>query len=128
MLLEEGSKLPSVIPEIQMWGRGGSDMHACFTLICGTFGIFSDCGANCHKQCKDLLVLACRRLARAPSLGSNPGSLPGSPALPPGKPLCVLHCHGISPHLSSVFCVYLGLSPISSQASYFLRVLGMLTP
>ncbi|OBS72176.1 hypothetical protein A6R68_13245, partial [Neotoma lepida] len=42
-----------------------------------------DCGANCHKQCKDLLVLACRRLARAPSLGSNPGSLPGSPALPP---------------------------------------------
>ncbi|KAH0509826.1 Ras guanyl-releasing protein 3, partial [Microtus ochrogaster] len=42
-----------------------------------------DCGANCHKQCKDLLVMACRRLARAPSLGSNPGSLPGSPALPP---------------------------------------------
>ncbi|EDL38446.1 RAS, guanyl releasing protein 3, isoform CRA_a [Mus musculus] len=42
-----------------------------------------DCGANCHKQCKDLLVLACRRLARAPSLSSNPGSLPGSPALPP---------------------------------------------
>ncbi|MEJ1287160.1 RAS guanyl releasing protein 3 [Cricetulus griseus] len=44
---------------------------------------FVNCGANCHKQCKDLLVLACRRLARAPSLGSNPGSLPGSPALPP---------------------------------------------
>ncbi|KAL6067522.1 hypothetical protein STEG23_018226 [Scotinomys teguina] len=44
-----------------------------------------DCGANCHKQCKDLLVLACRRLARAPSLGSNPGSLPGSPALPPAQ-------------------------------------------
>ncbi|EDM02825.1 RAS, guanyl releasing protein 3 (predicted), isoform CRA_a [Rattus norvegicus] len=42
-----------------------------------------DCGANCHKQCKDLLVLACRRLARAPSLSSNPESLPGSPALPP---------------------------------------------
>ncbi|GAB1301331.1 RAS, guanyl-releasing protein 3 [Apodemus speciosus] len=42
-----------------------------------------DCGANCHKQCKDLLVLACRRLARAPSLSSNLGSLPGSPALPP---------------------------------------------
>ncbi|XP_048209103.1 ras guanyl-releasing protein 3 isoform X4 [Perognathus longimembris pacificus] len=42
-----------------------------------------DCGANCHKQCKDLLVLACRRLARAPSLGSSHGSLPGSPSLPP---------------------------------------------
>lgn len=42
-----------------------------------------DCGANCHKQCKDLLVLACRRLARAPSLSSNPESLPGSPALAP---------------------------------------------
>ncbi|KAF6321642.1 RAS guanyl releasing protein 3 [Rhinolophus ferrumequinum] len=42
-----------------------------------------DCGANCHKQCKDLLVLACRRFARAPSLGSSHGSLPGSPSLPP---------------------------------------------
>uniref|UniRef100_A0A2K5CX69 RAS guanyl releasing protein 3 n=1 Tax=Aotus nancymaae TaxID=37293 RepID=A0A2K5CX69_AOTNA len=42
-----------------------------------------DCGANCHKQCKDLLVLACRRFARAPSLGSGHGSLPGSPSLPP---------------------------------------------
>ncbi|KAK2506789.1 hypothetical protein MC885_017069 [Smutsia gigantea] len=42
-----------------------------------------DCGANCHKQCKDLLVLACRRFARAPSLGSSHGSLPGSPLLPP---------------------------------------------
>ncbi|XP_064350660.1 ras guanyl-releasing protein 3 isoform X1 [Camelus dromedarius] len=42
-----------------------------------------DCGVNCHKQCKDLLVLACRRFARAPSLSSNHGSLPGSPSLPP---------------------------------------------
>lgn len=42
-----------------------------------------DCGANCHKQCKDLLVLACRRFARGPSLGSSHGSLPGSPSLPP---------------------------------------------
>uniref|UniRef100_A0A2K6T6C9 RAS guanyl releasing protein 3 n=1 Tax=Saimiri boliviensis boliviensis TaxID=39432 RepID=A0A2K6T6C9_SAIBB len=44
-----------------------------------------DCGANCHKQCKDLLVLACRRFARAPSLGSGHGSLPGSPSLPPAQ-------------------------------------------
>ncbi|XP_054423855.1 ras guanyl-releasing protein 3 isoform X1 [Pteronotus mesoamericanus] len=42
-----------------------------------------DCGANCHKQCKDLLVLACRRFAWAPSLGNGNGSLPGSPSLPP---------------------------------------------
>ncbi|XP_064133288.1 ras guanyl-releasing protein 3 isoform X4 [Loxodonta africana] len=42
-----------------------------------------DCGANCHKQCKDLLVLACRRFARVSSLGSGHGSLPGSPSLPP---------------------------------------------
>uniref|UniRef100_W5NJ20 RAS guanyl releasing protein 3 (calcium and DAG-regulated) n=1 Tax=Lepisosteus oculatus TaxID=7918 RepID=W5NJ20_LEPOC len=45
-----------------------------------------DCGVNCHKQCKDLLVLACRKLPRAPSLGCvSPGpcsSLPSSPALP----------------------------------------------
>ncbi|XP_016045406.1 ras guanyl-releasing protein 3 isoform X1 [Erinaceus europaeus] len=44
-----------------------------------------DCGANCHKQCKDLLVLACRRFTRAPSMGSSPGSLPGSPSLPPAQ-------------------------------------------
>ncbi|XP_007937081.1 ras guanyl-releasing protein 3 [Orycteropus afer afer] len=42
-----------------------------------------DCGANCHKQCKDLLVLACRRFARGPSLGNGQGSLPGSPSMPP---------------------------------------------
>ncbi|XP_031807120.1 ras guanyl-releasing protein 3 isoform X2 [Sarcophilus harrisii] len=42
-----------------------------------------DCGANCHKQCKDLLVLACRKFARGTSVGSGHGSLPGSPSLPP---------------------------------------------
>ncbi|XP_074845809.1 ras guanyl-releasing protein 3 isoform X1 [Carettochelys insculpta] len=42
-----------------------------------------DCGANCHKQCRDLLVLACRKFARGNSLGSNHGSLPNSPSLPP---------------------------------------------
>ncbi|XP_072490245.1 ras guanyl-releasing protein 3 isoform X1 [Notamacropus eugenii] len=42
-----------------------------------------DCGANCHKQCKDLLVLACRKFARGTSMGSSHGSLPGSPSLPP---------------------------------------------
>ncbi|XP_024049480.1 ras guanyl-releasing protein 3 isoform X1 [Terrapene carolina triunguis] len=42
-----------------------------------------DCGANCHKQCRDLLVLACRKFARGTSMGSNHGSLPNSPSLPP---------------------------------------------
>ncbi|XP_067395202.1 ras guanyl-releasing protein 3 isoform X3 [Emydura macquarii macquarii] len=42
-----------------------------------------DCGANCHKQCRDLLVLACRKFARGTSMGSNHGSLPSSPSLPP---------------------------------------------
>ncbi|KAJ7340905.1 hypothetical protein JRQ81_004192 [Phrynocephalus forsythii] len=41
-----------------------------------------DCGANCHKQCRDLLVLACSRFARGTSLSSNHGSLPNSPSLP----------------------------------------------
>ncbi|XP_072848322.2 ras guanyl-releasing protein 3 isoform X2 [Pogona vitticeps] len=41
-----------------------------------------DCGANCHKQCRDLLVLACRKFARGTSLSSNHGSLPNSPSLP----------------------------------------------
>ncbi|XP_071891785.1 ras guanyl-releasing protein 3 isoform X5 [Anas platyrhynchos] len=42
-----------------------------------------DCGANCHKQCRDLLVLACRKFSRGTSVGSNHGSLPSSPSLPP---------------------------------------------
>ncbi|XP_038253578.1 ras guanyl-releasing protein 3 isoform X2 [Dermochelys coriacea] len=42
-----------------------------------------DCGANCHKQCRDLLVLACRKFARGTSMGSNHDSLPNSPSLPP---------------------------------------------
>ncbi|CAM4646837.1 unnamed protein product [Leuciscus chuanchicus] len=50
-----------------------------------------DCGVNCHKQCRELLVLACRRLPRSTSLGSvSPGvlthsSLPSSPNLPTCK-------------------------------------------
>uniref|UniRef100_A0A4W3JXI8 RAS guanyl releasing protein 3 (calcium and DAG-regulated) n=1 Tax=Callorhinchus milii TaxID=7868 RepID=A0A4W3JXI8_CALMI len=45
-----------------------------------------DCGVNCHKQCRDLLVLACRKLRKSTSLeNSSPtslshGSLPSSPA------------------------------------------------
>ncbi|XP_069464012.1 ras guanyl-releasing protein 3 isoform X1 [Ambystoma mexicanum] len=42
-----------------------------------------DCGVNCHKQCKELLVLACRRFSRGMSRGSSHGSLPGSPSLAP---------------------------------------------
>ncbi|KAG5831633.1 hypothetical protein ANANG_G00305790 [Anguilla anguilla] len=47
-----------------------------------------DCGVNCHKQCRELLVLACRKLPRAASLGSvsasglTHSSLPNSPTLP----------------------------------------------
>ncbi|XP_041922721.1 ras guanyl-releasing protein 3 isoform X2 [Alosa sapidissima] len=50
-----------------------------------------DCGVNCHKQCRELLVLACRKLPRSTSHGSvSPGplthsSLPSSPALPSCK-------------------------------------------
>uniref|UniRef100_H3AH89 RAS guanyl releasing protein 3 n=1 Tax=Latimeria chalumnae TaxID=7897 RepID=H3AH89_LATCH len=46
-----------------------------------------DCGVNCHKQCKDLLVLACRKFLRGTSVGStphtsfSPGSLPSSPSM-----------------------------------------------
>ncbi|XP_039995610.1 ras guanyl-releasing protein 3 isoform X2 [Xiphias gladius] len=47
-----------------------------------------DCGINCHKQCRELLVLACRKLICSGSLGSvsparlTHSSLPSSPALP----------------------------------------------
>uniref|UniRef100_A0A8C8CW20 RAS guanyl releasing protein 3 (calcium and DAG-regulated) n=1 Tax=Oncorhynchus tshawytscha TaxID=74940 RepID=A0A8C8CW20_ONCTS len=47
-----------------------------------------DCGVNCHKQCRELLVLACRKLPRSTSLRSvSPGglthsSLPSSPTMP----------------------------------------------
>ncbi|XP_051502480.1 ras guanyl-releasing protein 3-like isoform X3 [Myxocyprinus asiaticus] len=50
-----------------------------------------DCGVNCHKQCRELLVLACRRLPRSTSLGSvshgalTHSSLPSSPTLPTCK-------------------------------------------
>ncbi|XP_057703549.1 ras guanyl-releasing protein 3 isoform X2 [Corythoichthys intestinalis] len=46
-----------------------------------------DCGVNCHKQCRELLVLACRKLLRSASFGSvtpdrhTRNSLPSSPAL-----------------------------------------------
>ncbi|XP_061140658.1 ras guanyl-releasing protein 3 isoform X2 [Syngnathus typhle] len=47
-----------------------------------------DCGVNCHKQCRELLVLACRKLLRSGSFGCvtpdrlmTHGSLPSSPAL-----------------------------------------------
>ncbi|KAK3538287.1 hypothetical protein QTP70_034769 [Hemibagrus guttatus] len=47
------------------------------------------CGVNCHKQCRELLVLACRRLPHSTSLCSvSPGahsSLPSSPTLPTSK-------------------------------------------
>uniref|UniRef100_A0A3P9PYM5 RAS guanyl releasing protein 3 (calcium and DAG-regulated) n=1 Tax=Poecilia reticulata TaxID=8081 RepID=A0A3P9PYM5_POERE len=47
-----------------------------------------DCGVNCHKQCRELLVLACRKLIRSGSLSSGSparlthSSLPNSPTLP----------------------------------------------
>ncbi|XP_017282805.1 ras guanyl-releasing protein 3 [Kryptolebias marmoratus] len=50
-----------------------------------------DCGVNCHKQCRELLVLACRKLIRSGSLSSvSPtrlahSSLPSSPTLPTCK-------------------------------------------
>ncbi|KAI3363428.1 hypothetical protein L3Q82_011574 [Scortum barcoo] len=50
-----------------------------------------DCGVNCHKQCRELLILACRKLIRSSSLGSvsparlTHSSLPSSPALPTCK-------------------------------------------
>uniref|UniRef100_A0A8C4F8Q3 RAS guanyl releasing protein 3 (calcium and DAG-regulated) n=1 Tax=Dicentrarchus labrax TaxID=13489 RepID=A0A8C4F8Q3_DICLA len=53
-----------------------------------------DCGVNCHKQCRELLVLACRKLIRSNFLGNvsparlTHSSLPSSPSLicPLGKP------------------------------------------
>lgn len=87
---------------------------------------FSDCGANCHKQCKDLLVLACRRFARAPSLGSSHGSLPGSPSLPPGKFLYFLSHHDFSrltfPYLDLGWVLDLNLFRIIINTRAFFRV------
>ncbi|XP_039525406.1 ras guanyl-releasing protein 3 isoform X2 [Pimephales promelas] len=67
-----------------------------------------DCGVNCHKQCRELLVLACRRLPRSTSLGSvSPGvlthsSLPSSPNLPTCKDDDeVFTFPGVSPSSSS---------------------------
>ncbi|CAB1312515.1 unnamed protein product [Coregonus sp. 'balchen'] len=49
------------------------------------------CGVNCHKQCRELLVLACRKLPHSTSLervspgGLTHSSLPSSPAMPTAK-------------------------------------------
>ncbi|KAK7880853.1 hypothetical protein WMY93_032514 [Mugilogobius chulae] len=44
-----------------------------------------DCGVNVHRQCRDLLVLACRKLIRSRSMiqvsTTNHSSVPSSPAL-----------------------------------------------
>uniref|UniRef100_A0A3B3DUG8 RAS guanyl releasing protein 3 (calcium and DAG-regulated) n=1 Tax=Oryzias melastigma TaxID=30732 RepID=A0A3B3DUG8_ORYME len=46
------------------------------------------CGVNCHKQCRELLVLACRKLIRSGSMSSvsparlSHSSLPSSPSVP----------------------------------------------
>ncbi|XP_054880032.1 ras guanyl-releasing protein 3-like isoform X1 [Poeciliopsis prolifica] len=50
-----------------------------------------DCGVNCHKQCRELLVLACRKLIGSGSVSSGSparlthSSLPNSPTLPTCK-------------------------------------------
>ncbi|XP_024119811.1 ras guanyl-releasing protein 3 isoform X1 [Oryzias melastigma] len=50
-----------------------------------------DCGVNCHKQCRELLVLACRKLIRSGSMSSvsparlSHSSLPSSPSVPTCK-------------------------------------------
>ncbi|XP_039594262.1 ras guanyl-releasing protein 3 [Polypterus senegalus] len=63
-----------------------------------------DCGVNCHKQCRDLLVLACRKLSRGTSLGNvsptacTHGSLPSSPSVPPcNAPDNVFEFPGVTP-------------------------------
>ncbi|KAF3708624.1 Ras guanyl-releasing protein 3 [Channa argus] len=53
--------------------------------------LLQNCGVNCHKQCRELLVLACRKLIRSSSVGSvspsrlTHSSLPSSPTLPTCK-------------------------------------------
>ncbi|XP_043914886.1 ras guanyl-releasing protein 3 isoform X1 [Protopterus annectens] len=65
-----------------------------------------DCGVNCHKQCKDLLVLACRKRSRGASVeNTSPspfchGSLPGSPSLPPGHLISITEKWAIKTILS----------------------------
>uniref|UniRef100_A0AAQ4RWD0 RAS guanyl releasing protein 3 (calcium and DAG-regulated) n=1 Tax=Gasterosteus aculeatus aculeatus TaxID=481459 RepID=A0AAQ4RWD0_GASAC len=45
-----------------------------------------DCGVNCHKQCRELLVLACRKLiCYASPARLTHSSLPSSPAMPTCK-------------------------------------------
>ncbi|KAG2467024.1 NVL protein, partial [Polypterus senegalus] len=68
-------------------------------LVCN-----ADCGVNCHKQCRDLLVLACRKLSRGTSLGNvsptacTHGSLPSSPSVPPcNAPDNVFEFPGVTP-------------------------------
>lgn len=67
---------------LEAWNTFGLNESWCVYIY------FADCGINCHKQCRELLVLACRKLICSGSLGSvsparlTHSSLPSSPALP----------------------------------------------
>jgi len=43
-------------------------------LNCVNFDLFTDCGMNCHKQCKDLIVIECKRRHKTSVADSSPTS------------------------------------------------------
>ncbi|KAJ7404217.1 RAS guanyl-releasing protein 1 [Pitangus sulphuratus] len=48
------------------------------------FGFFIDCGMNCHKQCKDLVVIECKRRPKTSVADSSPTSALASGLCPVG--------------------------------------------
>nr|XP_034966519.1 RAS guanyl-releasing protein 1 isoform X1 [Zootoca vivipara] len=51
-----------------------------------------DCGMNCHKQCKDLVVFECKRRAKVPAVDNSPASALASSLCPMGLKE---HMHGL---------------------------------
>ncbi|XP_053128043.1 RAS guanyl-releasing protein 1 isoform X2 [Hemicordylus capensis] len=51
-----------------------------------------DCGMNCHKQCKDLVVFECKRRSRATAVDNSPASALASSLCPMGLKE---HMHGL---------------------------------
>uniref|UniRef100_A0A8D0CCB1 RAS guanyl-releasing protein 1 n=1 Tax=Salvator merianae TaxID=96440 RepID=A0A8D0CCB1_SALMN len=52
--------------------------------ICHAFYLFADCGMNCHKQCKDVVVFECKRRPKPPVVDNSPASALASSFCPLG--------------------------------------------
>lgn len=81
--------------------------------------LFADCGMNCHKQCKDLVVFECKRRSKVTTVENSPASALASSLCPMGLKE---HIHGKKISVNEMFghnC-YLGSNLVLSLALPYL--------